>query len=229
MWERDDACSDSNCEQVGGKQRSFPRGLLKLSLFKLRGNNTLAAQRKTYLLLWVRWTPCLSTQNSQWKLQLLFVCAQRLSHSRGKGTKENNRGLVAPPVTGFNHGWGQLYSHRSRIMVMLFLGTELYTLGCSLALLIPRMRRTRIQWLNFLILNNIYKGLFFCSMNMAKHCRDYVIWSLQWCQDFLLSKFLLHCNNSAKYTQTLFPFWVRLQLLSRFLIDLQELFGHCLV
>lgn len=51
MWERDDAFSDSKCEQVGGKQRSLPRGLLKLSLFKLRGNNTLAAQMKTYLLL----------------------------------------------------------------------------------------------------------------------------------------------------------------------------------
>lgn len=87
MWERDDAFSDSNCEQVEGRQRSFPRGLFKLSLFKLRGNNTLAAQMKTYLWLWVRWAPCWSTQNSQWKLQLLFVCAQRLSQSwpRNKG------------------------------------------------------------------------------------------------------------------------------------------------
>lgn len=50
-WERDDALSDSNCEQVGGKQGSLPRGLLKLSLFKLEGNNVLAAEVKTYPLL----------------------------------------------------------------------------------------------------------------------------------------------------------------------------------
>lgn len=110
MWERDDAFSDSKCEQVGGKQRSLPRGLLKLSLFKLGGNNTLAAQTKTYLLLWVQCAPWSPTHNSWWKLQLLFVCAQRLSLRHGKGTKGNDPGLVAPPATGLNRGWGQLHS-----------------------------------------------------------------------------------------------------------------------
>jgi hypothetical protein len=35
VWERDDASRDSNCKQVGRKQWSLARGLLKLSLFKV--------------------------------------------------------------------------------------------------------------------------------------------------------------------------------------------------
>lgn len=91
-WERDDAFCDSNCEQVGGKQGSLPRGLLKLSLFKVWGNNNVAAQVKICLWLCVPCTPCLSSQKSPLKSQLLFVCwVQTFSHGHGKGTKTNTR------------------------------------------------------------------------------------------------------------------------------------------
>lgn len=122
---------------------------------------------KTYLLLWVRCAPWSPTHNSWWKLQLLFLCAQRLSLRHGKGTKGNDPGLVAPPATGLNRGCDQLHSYSSRMMMMPFLGTELHSLGCSSVLFFPCMHGTE------LLMNNGHKGLSFCSMNMAKHCRNF--------------------------------------------------------
>lgn len=59
---------------------------------------------KTYLLLCVQCTPCLSTQKSQLKSQLLFMYwVQMLSHSHGKGTKENT--LVGCYTCNWDKWW----------------------------------------------------------------------------------------------------------------------------
>lgn len=64
----------------------------------------MTAQVKIYLLLCVQRTPCLSTQKSQLKSQLLFVYwVQTVSHGHGKGTKENT--LVGHYTCSWDEWW----------------------------------------------------------------------------------------------------------------------------
>lgn len=145
--------TDSNWDQVGAKQGSLPRGLLKLSLLNL----------EAIILCLPKWKPicCYAISiHLAWLLKTLnedhscYLCAFGDSPTAMAKEQRKTTLPVATPATGLNGGWCQLHSYRPRIIMMLFIGRELYILGCPFVLPFPHIHQTQIQYAIFLIVNN---------------------------------------------------------------------------
>lgn len=152
-------------------------------------------------------SPCWSSPNTQWRSQLLFVCVQRPSRRRGKGTKENS------PARWLHLQLGWMVVDVNCIHTAL--EEECFSLAQSFAFgSVPLYNHVHIVTKYGALPSSLWaiQGVHLCSMKVVEHFRGSAIMCPKVTTTtprFPAQQFLLHCNSSSKHTQT-FPFGLRL-------------------